>query len=44
MNGFAPAPMTTSSGVIASEPVKPRIRLISRAAASRSGSIPAEGV
>jgi hypothetical protein len=40
MNGFAPAPTTTSSGAI----VSPRREPMSRAAAARSSSMPAEGV
>src|SRR6185503_19431649 len=41
MNGLAPAPTTTSSGRIGRPP---RMPAMYRAAASRSGSIPAEGV
>jgi len=40
MNGFAPAAITTSSGTMSS----PRLFPMSRAAASRNSSMPAEGV
>jgi hypothetical protein len=40
MNGFAPAPTTTSSGRMS----MPRRAPMSRAAAARNSSMPADGV